>query len=77
MNTDRMEGAWKQMKGRIKETWGKLTDDDLDRVEGQWDQLTGLIQNKYGKARDEAEVEVKRFREEYDDLPNPRSVPPR
>ncbi len=46
-----MEGSWKQMKGRIKEAWGALTDDELDRFEGQRDQLEGMIEEKTGKSR--------------------------
>ena len=66
MNSDRMEGAWKQMRGKMKQAWGKLTDDDVDRAEGKWDELSGMIQSRYGKKREEAEEEIKRFREEYD-----------
>lgn len=66
MNNDRMEGAWKQMKGKMKQSWGKLTDDDLDVAEGQWDELSGKIQSRYGKSKDEAEKEIQRFREDYD-----------
>ena len=58
MNTDRMEGKWKQMKGTIKSRWGKLTDDDLDVIEGQKDQLVGRIQERYGIAKDEAQRQV-------------------
>lgn len=46
-----MEGSWKQLKGRLKEAWGALTDDELDRMEGQRDQLEGLIEEKTGKSR--------------------------
>lgn len=60
MNTDILEGKWKQMRGRVKETWGKLTDDDLDRIDGGTDRLAGLLQEKYGYARDKAEAEIKR-----------------
>ena len=58
MNWDRVEGNWKQFKGKVKEKWGDLTDDDLDRIEGKRDQLIGLIQKKYGWAKDRAEQEV-------------------
>ena len=59
MNRDILEGKWKQMRGRMKEAWGKLTDDDLDRVDGRLDRLAGLLQSKYGYARDKAEEEIK------------------
>lgn len=66
MNRDILEGKWKQMRGRMKEAWGKLTDDDLDRVEGRLDRLAGLLQSKYGYARDRADEEIKRVLEEDD-----------
>jgi uncharacterized protein YjbJ (UPF0337 family) len=59
MNQDRVKGNWNEFKGKIKEKWGKLTDDDLDVAEGQRDQLIGKIQQKYGLARDEAERQYK------------------
>ncbi len=65
MNTDVIQGQWKQLKGSVKQQWGKLTDDDLTRIEGSRDKLVGAIQERYGKARDEAEREVKRFEETY------------
>jgi uncharacterized protein YjbJ (UPF0337 family) len=61
MNEDRMGGNWKQFKGKIKEQWGKLTDDDLDVIAGKRDQLLGRIQQRHGLARDEAEREVESF----------------
>lgn len=61
MNEDRMQGNWNQVKGKVKEQWGKLTDDDLDVIAGKRDQLYGRIQERHGLARDEAEREVKEF----------------
>lgn len=61
MNQDIFEGNWKQFKGKVKEQWGKLTDDDLDVVGGRRDQLVGRIQERYGIARDEAERQIKAF----------------
>jgi len=55
MNRDRIEGTWKQFKGRIKERWGRLTDDDLDIIDGRREQLLGRIQQRHGLARDEAD----------------------
>ncbi|MEX0822584.1 MAG: CsbD family protein [Rhodothermales bacterium] len=46
------EGSWKQMKGRLKEAWGALSDDDMDRFEGRRDQLVGMIEEKTGKSRE-------------------------
>jgi uncharacterized protein YjbJ (UPF0337 family) len=61
MNQDRMEGNWKQVKGKLKEQWGKLTDDDLDVIAGKRDQLLGRIQERHGIAKDEAERQVESF----------------
>jgi uncharacterized protein YjbJ (UPF0337 family) len=61
MNKDTLKGNWKQFKGKVKETWGELTDDDLAQVEGNYDQLVGKLQTKYGYSRDRAEREVDRF----------------
>jgi uncharacterized protein YjbJ (UPF0337 family) len=58
MNSDQLKGKWKQMKGSVKERWGKLTDDDLDIINGQNEQLVGRIQEKYGVAKDEAQRQV-------------------
>jgi len=68
MNNDRIEGNWKQLKGKVKEQWGKLTDDDMKIIEGNQDQLLGKVQERYGIARDEAEKQVKSFRETNRDL---------
>jgi uncharacterized protein YjbJ (UPF0337 family) len=54
------EGKWDQMKGRVRESWGVLTDDDLDRTQGKWDQVVGLIKEKTG---DNAEAIEQRLRE--------------
>ncbi len=61
MNQDRIEGNWKQFKGKVKEQWGKLTDDDIDVIAGKRDQLLGRIQERHGVARDEAETQVKNW----------------
>ena len=66
MNTDVIQGKWKQLRGKIKEKWGELTDDDLDRVEGRVDQLAGLLEEKYGYARDRAKREVDMLFREMD-----------
>ena len=62
MNTDRAAGQWKQIKGSIKEQWGKLTDDDLTQLEGNSEQLAGRLQERYGIAREEAERQAREFR---------------
>ncbi|THB84459.1 CsbD family protein [Pantoea allii] len=58
MNKDEASGNWKQFTGKMKEKWGKLTDDDMQVIEGKRDQLVGKIQERYGYAKDEAEREV-------------------
>ncbi len=63
MNQTWATGKWNEMKGKVKEQWGELTNDQLDKIEGQRDQLVGLIQQKYGKAREEAEREVSAWEE--------------
>lgn len=62
MNADRLQGEWKQLKGQVKEQWGKLTDDDLTRIEGDYDQLAGRIQERYGIERDEARRQIEAWR---------------
>jgi uncharacterized protein YjbJ (UPF0337 family) len=61
MNWDTVKGQWKQIRGRVREQWGDLTDDDLDRIEGKRDQLVGAVQKRYGIARDEADKQVRHF----------------
>jgi uncharacterized protein YjbJ (UPF0337 family) len=58
MNWDRIEGNWKQLKGKVKEKWGKLTDDDLTVINGKRDQLSGRLQQHYGYSKDEAERHI-------------------
>jgi uncharacterized protein YjbJ (UPF0337 family) len=61
MNSDQIEGNWKQFSGKIKEKWGKLTDDDLTRIAGKKDQLVGMIQERYGIKKEEAQKELDEF----------------
>ena len=68
MNRDVLSGKWKQLKGGVKEQWGKLTDDDLDVAAGRYDKLTGLLQERYGWAKDRAERELDQF---LDRTPDP------
>jgi uncharacterized protein YjbJ (UPF0337 family) len=58
MNWDRVEGNWKQMKGKAREQWGKLTDSDWDQIAGKRDQLVGRIQERYGISKDEAQKQA-------------------
>jgi uncharacterized protein YjbJ (UPF0337 family) len=61
MNWDQFEGNWKQLSGKAKERWGKLTDDDLTRIAGKKDQLVGVIQERYGIKKEEAQKELDEF----------------
>jgi uncharacterized protein YjbJ (UPF0337 family) len=67
MNRDVLEGKWKQLRGKVKEQWGNLTDDDLDQSQGRFDTLVGRIQERYGYARERAEQELSRFLERVPD----------
>lgn len=64
MNKDILKGNWKQMKGQIKQQWGKLTDDDLTKIDGSYDELEGRIQEAYGCQKDQAKKEIESFMEE-------------
>jgi uncharacterized protein YjbJ (UPF0337 family) len=61
INTDILKGKWNQLKGKIQQEWGDLTDDDLDRISGRRDEFVGVLQEKYGRTREEAEREVNDF----------------
>lgn len=61
MNWDTIRGQWLQFRGRIKQRWGNLTDDDLERIEGRRDELVGIIQKRYGLEREEAELQIQSF----------------
>ena len=61
MNKQTIEGNWIQLKGKVREQWGKLTDDDVDVIAGKRDQLIGKIKERYGKTLDEADREVTDF----------------
>jgi uncharacterized protein YjbJ (UPF0337 family) len=61
MNKQTIEGNWMQLKGKVREHWGKLTDDDVDVIAGQRDQLIGKIKERYGKTTEEIDREVTDF----------------
>jgi uncharacterized protein YjbJ (UPF0337 family) len=61
MTNHTIEGNWKQLKGKVKQKWGKLTDDDLDCINGKREELVGRIQESYGRSRKDAEDEVGKF----------------
>ena len=55
MNWDFIAGNWKQLTGKVREKWGKITDDELTAIAGKRDQLAGSIQKHYGIAKEQAE----------------------
>jgi len=61
MNWDQIAGKWAQFKGKVKEKWGKLTDDDLEVIAGKRDQIAGKLQQRYGFAKEQAEKELDDF----------------
>ena len=65
MNWDIVQGNWTQWKGRLKEKWGDLTDDDIQMLDGRKDQLAGKIQERYGIARDQADREIDEWTERF------------
>ena len=67
MNRDTIAGNWEQLKGKLRQTWGKLTDDDLAVIQGQSEQLVGKLQERYGYTKERAKTEYDRFMKEKDD----------
>ena len=67
MDWNRVEGNWKQLRGRAKQQWGKLTDDDLAMVAGRREELAGKVQERYGIARDAARKQVEEWANKADD----------
>lgn len=61
MNWEHVEAQWDQVKGKIREKWGKLTDDDLETIKGQKDQLVGKLRQRYADQKDRVEDDVNRF----------------
>lgn len=66
MNKDIIAGKWTQLKGRMKETWGDLTDDDFDVAEGNAQYLAGKLQERYGWEKDRAERAVREFSDRWE-----------
>lgn len=66
MNKNTLQGQWTQMKGKVKEKWGDLTDDDLTYIDGKREQLVGRIQERYGLAEEEVESQVSSFERSLD-----------
>lgn len=58
MNRDTLKGQWMQLKGKIREQWGRLTDDEIDQIQGNAEMLIGKLQERYGKTREQAEQDL-------------------
>ncbi|HET9490508.1 MAG TPA: CsbD family protein [Methylomirabilota bacterium] len=61
MNRDTLKGQWTQLKGKMRQQWGKLTDDEIDQMQGNAEMLIGKLQERYGYEREQAEQEVDRW----------------
>jgi len=61
MNKDIVKGRWKEIKGKVKQQWGKLTDDSIDQMEGSYEELSGALQKNYGYQKEQAEKEINAF----------------
>ncbi len=57
-----LEGNWKELKGKMRQTWSKLTDDDLGRLQGNWEELSGRLQSLYGHSKEKAWSEIEAFK---------------
>jgi len=64
MNDDKIKGQWKQLHGKLKARWGKLTDDDLQVADGNTEYIVGKLQERYGMAKDAAKKQVQAFDED-------------
>ncbi len=62
VNKDIVQGSWHELKGKIRQAWGRLTDDDVSQVQGNWEELAGRIQKTYGYSKERANEEIDDFR---------------
>jgi uncharacterized protein YjbJ (UPF0337 family) len=67
MNKDILAGNWKQFAGKVKQQWGKLTDDEITQINGRSEELAGRLQEKYGYTKQEAENQINQFYNKYND----------
>lgn len=61
MNWDTVQGRWKEMKGKARQKWSKITDDEFERIAGKREELEGTLQRVYGKTKDQVKKEVDEF----------------
>jgi uncharacterized protein YjbJ (UPF0337 family) len=62
MNWDRVEGQWKQRRGKAVHCWGKIMNDELAAIAGKHEQLVGILQERYGIAKEEAKRQIDEFK---------------
>lgn len=67
MNTIVLEGKWKQLRGKVRRTWGKLTNSDVDKVKGSYERLVGVLQERYGYNREQAAKEIGAFLDRFEE----------
>lgn len=65
MNKDIMEGKWNEVKGKVKEKWGKLTDNDITQINGKKEALLGKLQSIYGYDKERATQEISNFEKTF------------
>ena len=68
-NQDIVQGKWQELKGQVKQQWGKLTDDDMQRLSGKTEELVGVLQRRYGYGKVQAEMEIGKWVSAYDQAP--------
>ena len=66
VNQDILEGTWHELKGQVRQQWGKLTDDDVERLSGKMEELSGVLQQKYGYNKAKADAEIDNWLKEAD-----------
>ena len=74
--TDILQGKWLELKGQVKQKWGKLTDDDMTKLTGKQEELVGVLQQRYGYAKEKAETEINNWLRDHDKQPTTPTPPP-
>jgi uncharacterized protein YjbJ (UPF0337 family) len=69
-NQDILQGKWHELKGQVKQQWGKLTDDDVTRLSGKTEELAGVLQQRYGYGKAQAEIEINQWISDHVPTPN-------
>jgi uncharacterized protein YjbJ (UPF0337 family) len=74
MTWDRVQGNWKQLKGKVREKWAKLTDDHVNAIEGRREVLAGQLQEAYGIGKDEAERQINDWQKSIEEMAGDRET---